>query len=198
MKASFRQCSIACRTPPRSASCRAMRPRLATKYAGISHLPHKPDIVGVIEAAYRVEQDEHPWLGAVLEASRPLLDRGLGLLGAIYDVSEPAHPSASTAAGFDLPPMFDVDTMRDAFRGLSADSVRSLVTTSGCHVIPWERRFCEIPGEGGLASLPVVPSPFGPSDMLVINAADPTGRGCFVSVNHHRRKAPSRNARHLW
>ncbi len=153
----------------------------------------RPDIVGVIETAYRVDRDERTWLGSVLDASRPLLDRGMGVLGVVYDVSDPAAPCASAVSGFDLTAMFDGDTMREAFRGLPVASLRSLVTTSGCHEIAWERRFLEIDETDTLASLPVVPSPFGPSDMLVVNAADPTGRGCFLSANHRRGKARVRD-----
>jgi len=158
----------------------------------------KPDIIGVIEAAYRVEQSEAAWLETVLDASRPWLDRGLGVLCAIYDVSLASRPRATACAGFDLPDTFDLDLMRGAFRSLSETSLHSLLTTSGSSVVPWERRFSDLPEHGATASLPVVPSPFGPSDMLVINAADPTGHGCFISANHRRRHAPSRAERALW
>ena len=158
----------------------------------------KVDIVGVIEASYRVDQGEAPWLDSILEAGRPGLDRGLGLLGAGYDLSETARPHADAVAGFDLPDGFDHDMLRQAFGSLSTDCVRSLRTTTGCHLIRWDDRFCDRPANDGLASLPVVPSPFGPSDLLVINAVDPTGRGCFVSTNLRRGSPMAPATRLRW
>jgi DNA-binding CsgD family transcriptional regulator len=45
----------------------------------------KADLIGIIEACYRVEQPEEAWLQGCFEAARASLDHGLGYIGHTYD-----------------------------------------------------------------------------------------------------------------
>jgi DNA-binding CsgD family transcriptional regulator len=45
----------------------------------------RPDLVGILEACYRIEQAEEPWLRGCLDAAAPLLDQGIGLLCYTYE-----------------------------------------------------------------------------------------------------------------
>lgn len=49
------------------------------------------DVVPLLEAVYRVEQPTGDWLQGVLEASRPLLDRGLGVHGFRFEPNDHGH-----------------------------------------------------------------------------------------------------------
>ncbi len=57
--------------------------------AGPGHRRRRVDLVGILEAAYRVEQPEEPWLAGVLDAARPGLDDGLGVTAYTYEASNP-------------------------------------------------------------------------------------------------------------
>jgi serine/threonine protein kinase/DNA-binding CsgD family transcriptional regulator len=50
--------------------------------------PPKPDLIGVIEACYRVDQPELLWLRGCLDAAAPLLDAGIGLLAYTYESTQ--------------------------------------------------------------------------------------------------------------
>jgi DNA-binding CsgD family transcriptional regulator len=45
------------------------------------------DFISVLEAAYRLDGSDEAWLGGLLDATAPTLDRGLGRLAGIYDLS---------------------------------------------------------------------------------------------------------------
>jgi DNA-binding CsgD family transcriptional regulator len=47
------------------------------------------DIIGILEAIYRVEAEPDMWLTRILEAARPLMDAGLGLSAGTYDAVGP-------------------------------------------------------------------------------------------------------------
>src|SRR5260221_5165715 len=47
----------------------------------------QPDLVGIIESVYRVEQDTSSWIGGILERLAPWVSDGLGVFGFSYSVS---------------------------------------------------------------------------------------------------------------
>jgi DNA-binding CsgD family transcriptional regulator len=62
----------------------------------------KPDIVGVLEAAYLIETiDDDAWLTELLNRVRPSIDRGLGVIAFFADFSRPQF--ASQPIEFDCP-----------------------------------------------------------------------------------------------
>jgi DNA-binding CsgD family transcriptional regulator len=159
----------------------------------------KLDFVQIVERSYEVDRDERAWMNGVIEVTRPMLDRGLGFVATLYDVSNVGHPSASVVAQHDVSRDYDEEIVRAAFRSLSPECVRNLVTSTGCHLLRWDARFTESSSESaGLRSLPLVPSPFEPTDVVVVNAADPTGHGCFISANVRRGTSLSRAKRVTW
>jgi DNA-binding CsgD family transcriptional regulator len=159
----------------------------------------RPDIIRIVEESYDVERDERSWMTGVLTATRPLLDRGLGLVAMSYDVSDVAHPSAGIVEQHDVPQDYDERIVREAMSSLSPEAVGSLVSSTGCHLFRWESRFRDSSEDSsGLTSLPLVPSPFAPTDVVVVNAADPTGHGCFLSANVRRGSSLSAAKRETW
>jgi DNA-binding NarL/FixJ family response regulator len=57
------------------------------------------DWVHVVERAYSLDGDDASWLRGVLGAARPRLDAGHGVLGYVYDASDPRRPALATADG---------------------------------------------------------------------------------------------------
>ncbi len=59
----------------------------------------QPDLISIIERSYDVTVDDAAWREGILAAARPSLDRGLGILGYLYDFNAPG-PSGSGARAF--------------------------------------------------------------------------------------------------
>jgi DNA-binding CsgD family transcriptional regulator len=135
----------------------------------------RPDeLVGFLEAVYRLETDEHAWLAEVMEASRRVWGRSGWVHGAIYDASDMAgfsptiqhvldapHPVlALLARGLQLfTPGFVARSLRIATASLSRNLARPELE--------------EV--HDGMAVL-------GYPDTLGINGVDPTGLGVFVGL----------------
>lgn len=49
-----------------------------------------PDVIGIVEAIYRIESDPETWLTGILEAALPLMDEGFGLSAGMYDAAGPS------------------------------------------------------------------------------------------------------------
>jgi DNA-binding CsgD family transcriptional regulator len=134
------------------------------------------DIVGIIEASYNVESDDHTWLTSVVEAVRPVLDRGLGMLAILYDASDPDHfrmkeqmnPGAPT--GFEPIPARVAEGFDRAFveaNMLSRTcSLMRRATTGALPPEVWEALY----------------RPFGIEDIFNLNGVDPSGHGCYLGV----------------
>jgi DNA-binding CsgD family transcriptional regulator len=135
----------------------------------------RPDeLVGFLEAVYRLETDEHVWLTEVMEASRRVWGRSGWVHGAIYDASDVAsfcptlqhvldapHPVlALLARGLQL---FTPGSVAPSFRIATASLSRNLPRPELDEVYD------------GMTVL-------GYPDTLGINGVDPTGLGVFVGL----------------
>ena len=49
-------------------------------------------VIGMVEAAYRLEGDETEWLCDLVAAMLPALDHGMGVYAYTFDLNDPAHP----------------------------------------------------------------------------------------------------------
>ncbi len=67
---------------PRAPCCM----RYAARGGGVS----KADLVAVVEAAYRLDDDGDAWLADIVGTARPVLDRGHGVYAFEFDASEPS------------------------------------------------------------------------------------------------------------
>jgi hypothetical protein len=131
------------------------------------------DLIGVVEAAYRIEQDEDAWLRGVLRAAMPVLDAGRGIVSLTYDASDPSAfrlgtflsegLSAQAAAHIaNSIPQSDADYVRGAYLSLSSTTLR------------------EAPRWSAQPGAQTAGQEFGIYDGLVMNGMNPSGRGCLV------------------
>jgi DNA-binding CsgD family transcriptional regulator len=134
------------------------------------------DMVGIIEAAYRIDCAEQEWLEGLVASAQPLLDRGLGLSAMLYDVSRPggvcAFVSAGTPEGWS--PTAIAQQVRD---GDGASAVAQLLSARPCATAS------ESAPPGGRDPTADYRSQFGIHDVLGINGSDANGAGVFIGVH---------------
>lgn len=132
----------------------------------------RPDLLGVIEAAYRVEQDETPWLRGVLDAAAPLLDQGMGCSAWLYDAG-------------------DVENLRIwsflTDREQADDRIARAIERSSPNRVEWVFRTqaCRTASDGpDWENQPAARlfRTWGIADVMFVNGLDPTGVGCFLTA----------------
>ena len=149
------------------------------------------DVVSIIEAAYRMGTSEKDWLVGVLEAARPALDKGEGVVSFTFDASDPARMRVREVAS------------HSCVAPMTADVVAQLVETADPDYVraTWRSRLCDLgsrtpgvrkqPGWAMLSSMGVV-------DNLSVNSVDPSGFGCLLSANSSRRLSLHPRTKQSW
>ena len=130
------------------------------------------DLVKVLEETYAVERPEGLWLRGVVEAIRPAFEDGLGMAAYIYDASvrplgvrEPIVDGALDAAAL-------AQVMGKSDESYVRGSWLSKVAATAS----------ETPGFAEHPGVAAVLHPVGIHDVMVVNALDPVGVGCFVGA----------------
>jgi len=151
------------------------------------------DWVSIIESAYRVDLDEESWLTGVLEASRPALDRGVGIAGLLYDASnrDSLVPLRFIAVG--------------GPEGVSPDLCMRQIQEGEPDAAFLEQTFgrlqCDLVSRTFGQRFPEVLShlkQLGIKDMLAVNGTDPSGIGCFLTGNLPGRPVLSEGLHTTW
>jgi DNA-binding CsgD family transcriptional regulator len=134
-----------------------------------------PDWIGILEAAYALDQPDDAWLGGMLGAASPCLDEGMGVVAFLYDASDPltlrVHQMAQVGVSAPrLEAYFRVSEQLAAIPGFLQRTYRSLLcgTMSELERIEYDWR------EAALAC--------GVGDTLAVNGLDPSGKGCLLGV----------------
>lgn len=147
----------------------------------------------LIDAAYRIDGGDEAWLSSVMDAAMPLMSRGLGAVGVLYDASRPGSFHGEH---------FAINEM--LLDGITPDSCRQVleVGSEGAPLI--QELFGQV--QCGLVSetfskcfpklLPFTAA-FGAPDMVAINSTDPTLQGCILTANLPDH-APIAPAMHLF
>ena len=139
------------------------------------------DLVTILEAAYAVDRPERAWLQGLIDAMRPVVEDGLGMAAYLYDTTD--RPFRIRQLIVDGCPVdaAGLAMLQDASHD---DYVRS----------SWIARSAMMASETpGYATHPGVLQVFHPAgihDILVVNALDPVGVGCWIG-------APVRKLREL-
>ncbi|HSO32434.1 MAG TPA: helix-turn-helix transcriptional regulator [Labilithrix sp.] len=140
-------------------------------------MPPVADPLSILEAAYRVEQPEDPWLRGVLDAARPSLDRGRGVIGYFVDVSTAGDFRAWGLRAVGR----DEDAERVQFERWS--ELTPIALKRHTHLF-WPSGFgsqippLAVPRKAFDASLVATGFP----EVFGISALDATGRGCALAV----------------
>jgi len=134
-----------------------------------------PDWIGILEAAYALDEPDEAWLGGMLGAAAACLDEGMGMVAFLYDASDPQtlRVRQMAAAGVQRPRLeayFRVSEELAAIPGFLQRTYRSLQcgTMSELERVEYDWR------QAALAC--------GVGDTLAVNGLDPSGKGCLLGV----------------
>jgi len=132
-----------------------------------------PDLVSVLEAAYAVDRQADEWLQELIDAIRPSLDVGLGIAGYLYDTNDrPFKVRHFTMKGC------PIDS--EGLAVLTDESNDEYVR--GSWIARSAMMASETPGFAAQRSVREVLQPAGIEDIMVVNAIDPIGVGCWIGA----------------
>ena len=134
------------------------------------------DLLGIVEASYRVDSDDATWLGGVVDAARPLLDRGCGVMSILYDASDAANLQILSQAFRGTPlPLENVPErhVQKFDRGFVEATFLSQTCTLASRSRPRRHRAMA-------QAMTEMYRPLGIHDVLIVNGVDPSGNGCFL------------------
>ena len=136
------------------------------------------DLVSVIEAAYRAEGPDRAWVAGLVEAARPLLDRGSGVFGGLYDATDVTRFRMRAMAGSGVVMEGWARLLGVAARRVAPSNIRAVFRETTCGTLS------DTIGEQFLRenSFARQVARFGIRDSLGINGADPSGRGVILCV----------------
>jgi DNA-binding CsgD family transcriptional regulator len=149
-------------------------------------------LVEILEAAYRVEQPEEAWLAGVLDAARPGLDDGLGVMAYTYDASNPKDFKLRCLSSRDaLPPL--VEFFKASAANVPADWVEANFPSRRTQVIR------DMPGWESFMPLPHrLDEDHMVDDVIGINGLDPSLIGCMLGAYSSRAHRLTSRARATW
>ncbi len=130
------------------------------------------DAIGIVEAAYAVDVTEEEWLKGILERTGAALDGGLGAVAYLYDASVNPRRTWGHLATIPMPH----EQIVAACSAFEEDYVRKhwLTQTFGAG--------SEFPGFFDHPAVVHQFRPQGIQDAVALNALDPSGVGCWISV----------------
>ena len=154
------------------------------------------DLIGVVEAAYRVGLDQKQWLGAVAAATHRCIDDGFGTIAYLVDVSDPAQLKMSRPAVVGGPAWLEKVAM-DVNMGGSKEVIgRAFNPATPIITVSQALGFgAGPPNEPSVArGLEAV----GAQDFLAVLALDPSGVGCTISTPLRARRRMGARACSVW
>lgn len=156
------------------------------------------DLVSLIEAAYLTPGSDEEWLKRVLEATRPVLDRGRGLLGYLYDASSSEPGAVKGSAFVDLSGLFDAATMSQAMEMLCRQLPPALLSAffRPERVVSTGRTFMR--GAFKDSGMETVLRAQGIGDVVGIIAANPDHTGVHIAAATPTRARLSRRDVFVW
>ncbi len=134
----------------------------------------KPDIIGVIEAAYNIDKSADAWLRGLLASAPPLIDKTMGMIAFTYDASDPGNFRILTFAHNGLTNAF-AEHYTANIRRVDANYIRQTFCSLACGTA------IESPGWYSVPYLEPAARLFGIADALSINGVNPDGHGCVIT-----------------
>jgi hypothetical protein len=92
------------------------------------------DLVGVVEASYALTSQPEEWLTRVVDAARPALDRGLGIVGYCFQPGDSLQQRIGPLIARDVHPEF-MDVFARATQALSPEYDRRAHFGGPCSTI---------------------------------------------------------------
>jgi DNA-binding CsgD family transcriptional regulator len=157
--------------------------------------PRSADIIGVVEAAYRLDVAEPERLRAITEAAAPHLDRGLGVHSWVYEMGPGGHISVRNGAAVGPPGYLEAlqratAAMDPALHTRCYFAGPCTTMSEAIGVEPVEACFALADG----APLRAI----GGGDSLGITCLDPTGHGAAIGATLPASERPTRAMRRRW
>jgi DNA-binding CsgD family transcriptional regulator len=156
----------------------------------------RPDVVRVIEVCYRLAGDEERWLGDLVEAARPLLDLGSGVVGYVFDASSPA----SLKIGPFVERGADPEVCRGAARAVSGGSPAAFRRSQMGPPVNTTRAALKGTSPSDVALVDEATERAGQpgGDAIGVSAHDPTGFGCVLFAPSPTLVKLTPGQRRLW
>ena len=153
------------------------------------------DVLGIVEAAYRLDGTDSEWLSGVAEACRPALDRGFGLCAFEFQHQMGSPPQILRHCMLGIPEGL-ARIYAEVFHGMDPDAKLRAFTqgpcTTGSEIMGQHREFAN--NEHMKRHV----HQFGMYDSIWITAAEPSGSGCGIHAGRAELGWPSRAARERW
>lgn len=144
----------------------------------------RPDLIAIVEAAYRLDLEEDEWIGGIAEAAAPLLDDGHGMAAYLLDTSG-RGPATHT------PTFVGTDPWNGSWRERWWDArvarmPRKLIADlAGFGLVTYASQSCGAVLQGAFVerlarAVPPMPLPPGIREALVVSGFDPGGAGVVL------------------
>lgn len=154
------------------------------------------DPIAVIEAAYDLDAaDQTAWLAGAARALRANVTSGDAAVAFAYAIGPDGYITPETPVQIDAPAGFCESLLHVNLTPSEGAVVSSYYLTSGLGV--GSRLAAQIPGSGPSFFRRAILA-FGFSDMVTLNAADPSRSGCMIGVAVRHGDCASRAARPQW
>lgn len=135
--------------------------------------------IDLIEAGYRLDRDDDAWMRDVLEAARPSLDGGLGVLAFRFDIHRAPEQPTSRPIVLGADPRL-VDVVGKVTAGMTS-AERAHMTMGGPTVALSNSHFRKL-GAGAGADGHAVARAMGFGDVLGVRVFDVSGVGLFLAA----------------
>jgi len=136
----------------------------------------QPDVIGVVEAIYKVDLQDSAWFGEILRGCERTFRASLGAMGFLYDASDPARMRMWSYARTErVPEGFTEQAVAGILARVGATYVEETYRTLPCETASGTPGFAEGPAPAVFASC-------GFTDLIGVNAVDPTGFGCWLGI----------------
>jgi len=148
----------------------------------------RPDLLGVVEAAYDLRGSEQGWVARVAERIAPFFDDGLGMMAGTFSLSPAGRfrlqPMVSTVA-----PEVVALTRRVHATAAVPDLMRAYSRRVGLN---WVSETIDVQGSSASSTaVRALLGSVGAQDFHAVICADPNGHGMLVSLARRRRDRPA-------
>jgi DNA-binding CsgD family transcriptional regulator len=131
------------------------------------------DIIGVVEAAYRLDGTETEWLQEIANAAYPVMPPNTGLVAFTHQVTA-TGPSIGTMLTVGAPPGTVDMVLQVIARASEAELDATVRAEPHCNTLTGLF--------GSFERLQDLGAPFGVKDVLGVTAMDPDGHGCTLTA----------------